>query len=202
MPPAISSRSRRAGERPAFLHRHGLSLQALDLINQNLRHLAGVSPPPTRMLRPSGSASRAAAAADPQEIRASGGRADVDRSPFSVSDGEASWGGCAALPGAATSPSSGRRPALAPPLHRLRRSLTVADSRPNLMSSDPERRRAFEPGLRAAGFPPREPREPDRLQHLLAYLLSQLLFSDIFRALRSGVAKFGDPGPSRRRLRS
>ena len=27
---------------PAFLHRHGLSLQALDLINQNLRHLAGV----------------------------------------------------------------------------------------------------------------------------------------------------------------
>ena len=27
---------------PAFLHRHGASLQALDLINQNLRHLAGV----------------------------------------------------------------------------------------------------------------------------------------------------------------
>jgi hypothetical protein len=27
---------------PAFLHRHGLSLQALDLINQNLRHLAAV----------------------------------------------------------------------------------------------------------------------------------------------------------------
>ena len=27
---------------PAFLHRHGLSLQALDLINQNLRHLANV----------------------------------------------------------------------------------------------------------------------------------------------------------------
>jgi hypothetical protein len=27
---------------PAFLHRHGASLQALDLINQNLRHLASV----------------------------------------------------------------------------------------------------------------------------------------------------------------
>jgi len=27
---------------PAFLHRHGASLQALDLINQNLRHLAAV----------------------------------------------------------------------------------------------------------------------------------------------------------------
>jgi hypothetical protein len=27
---------------PAFLHRHGGSLQALDLINQNLRHLAAV----------------------------------------------------------------------------------------------------------------------------------------------------------------
>ncbi|HEX9947299.1 MAG TPA: hypothetical protein VGA98_07150 [Allosphingosinicella sp.] len=27
---------------PAFLHRHGAALQALDLINQNLRHLASV----------------------------------------------------------------------------------------------------------------------------------------------------------------
>ncbi|MGA9581975.1 MAG: hypothetical protein WBR13_08415 [Allosphingosinicella sp.] len=27
---------------PAFLHRHGASLQALDLINQNLRHLAAI----------------------------------------------------------------------------------------------------------------------------------------------------------------
>jgi hypothetical protein len=27
---------------PAFLHRHGATLQALDLINQNLRHLAAV----------------------------------------------------------------------------------------------------------------------------------------------------------------
>ena len=27
---------------PAFLHRHGATLQALDLINQNLRHLATV----------------------------------------------------------------------------------------------------------------------------------------------------------------
>ncbi|HEU0098708.1 MAG TPA: hypothetical protein VFQ67_08015 [Allosphingosinicella sp.] len=27
---------------PAFLHRHGAALQALDLINQNLRHLAAV----------------------------------------------------------------------------------------------------------------------------------------------------------------
>lgn len=27
---------------PAFLHRHAASLQALDLINQNLRHLAGI----------------------------------------------------------------------------------------------------------------------------------------------------------------
>lgn len=27
---------------PAFLHRHGFSLQALDLINQNLRHLANI----------------------------------------------------------------------------------------------------------------------------------------------------------------
>jgi hypothetical protein len=27
---------------PAFLHRHGATLQALDLINQNLRHLAGI----------------------------------------------------------------------------------------------------------------------------------------------------------------
>ena len=27
---------------PAFLHRHGATLQALDLINQNLRHLASV----------------------------------------------------------------------------------------------------------------------------------------------------------------
>ncbi|HYW15636.1 MAG TPA: hypothetical protein VE891_05730 [Allosphingosinicella sp.] len=27
---------------PAFLHRHGASLQALDLINQNLRHLASI----------------------------------------------------------------------------------------------------------------------------------------------------------------
>ena len=27
---------------PAFLHRHGMSLQALDLIEQNLRHLAAV----------------------------------------------------------------------------------------------------------------------------------------------------------------
>ena len=27
---------------PAFLHRHGATLQALDLINQNLRHLANV----------------------------------------------------------------------------------------------------------------------------------------------------------------
>ncbi|HYG48468.1 MAG TPA: hypothetical protein VD846_11080 [Allosphingosinicella sp.] len=27
---------------PAFLHRHAATLQALDLINQNLRHLAGV----------------------------------------------------------------------------------------------------------------------------------------------------------------
>ena len=27
---------------PAFLHRHGTTLQALDLINQNLRHLAAV----------------------------------------------------------------------------------------------------------------------------------------------------------------
>jgi hypothetical protein len=28
---------------PAFLHRHGSTLQALDLINQNLRHLAAVA---------------------------------------------------------------------------------------------------------------------------------------------------------------
>ncbi len=27
---------------PAFLHRHGATLQALDIINQNLRHLAAV----------------------------------------------------------------------------------------------------------------------------------------------------------------
>ena len=27
---------------PAFLHRHGATLQALDLINQNLRHLASI----------------------------------------------------------------------------------------------------------------------------------------------------------------
>jgi hypothetical protein len=27
---------------PAFLHRHGAALQALDLINQNLRHLASI----------------------------------------------------------------------------------------------------------------------------------------------------------------
>jgi hypothetical protein len=27
---------------PAFLHRHGATLQALDLINQNLRHLAAI----------------------------------------------------------------------------------------------------------------------------------------------------------------
>ena len=27
---------------PAFVHRHGATLQALDLINQNLRHLAAV----------------------------------------------------------------------------------------------------------------------------------------------------------------
>ena len=27
---------------PAFIHRHGATLQALDLINQNLRHLASV----------------------------------------------------------------------------------------------------------------------------------------------------------------